>query len=104
MQYSDYFVFFGLASLIMGILGFVRAKSRASLFAGGISGVLLVVAGMMALKNPPVGYLTGAVVSFLLLGRFLPGFLRTKALYPAGIMAILSLLGVVAGLAGYLKL
>jgi hypothetical protein len=51
-----------------------------------------------------VGYITGAVVSFLLLGRFLPGFLRTKALYPAGIMAILSLLGVAAGIAGYLKL
>jgi uncharacterized membrane protein (UPF0136 family) len=103
MQYSDYFVCFGLASIIMGILGFVRAKSRASLFAGGISGVLLVISGIMALRNPAVGYLTGAVVSFLLLGRFLPGFLRTKAFYPAGLMTMLSVLGVAAGIAGYLK-
>ena len=77
MRYSDYFVFFGLASLVLGILGFVKAKSRASLFAGGVSGVLLVVAGMMALKNPPVGYVVGAVVSGLLMGRFLPVFLKT---------------------------
>ena len=56
VRYSDYFVFFGLVSLVLGILGFVKAKSRASLFAGGVSGVLRVVAGMMALKNPPVGY------------------------------------------------
>jgi uncharacterized membrane protein (UPF0136 family) len=44
VRYSDYFVFFGLVSLVLGILGFVKAKSRASLFAGGVSGVLLVVA------------------------------------------------------------
>jgi uncharacterized membrane protein (UPF0136 family) len=77
VRYSDYFVFFGLVSLVLGILGFVKAKSRASLFAGGVSGVLLVVAGMMALKNPPVGYVVGAVVSGLLMGRFLPVFLKT---------------------------
>jgi uncharacterized membrane protein (UPF0136 family) len=103
VRYSDYFVFFGLASLVLGILGFVKAKSRASLFAGGVSGVLLVVAGMMALKNPSVGYVVGAVVSGLLMGRFLPVFLKTKAWYPAGIMAVLSVLGVAAGVAGYLN-
>ena len=88
---------------MLGILGFVKAKSRASLFAGGVSGVLLVVAGMMALKNPPVGYVVGAVVSGLLMGRFLPVFLKTKAWYPAGILGVLSVLGVAAGVAGYLN-
>ena len=88
---------------MLGILGFVKAKSRASLFAGGVSGVLLVVAGMMALKNPSVGYVVGAVVSGLLMGRFLPVFLKTKAWYPAGIMAVLAVLGVAAGVAGYLN-
>ena len=88
---------------MLGILGFVKAKSRASLFAGGVSGVLLVVAGMMALKNPPVGYVVGAVVSGLLLGRFVPVFLKTKVWYPAGIMAVLAVLGVAAGVAGSLN-
>lgn len=105
MKYSDYFVFFGAVSILLGILGYVRAKSVPSLFAGGVSGVLLVVAGLMALRREQVaglnwGYLTGLIVSVLLLGRFLPGFLKTKKLYPAGIMAVLSILGIVAGILG----
>ena len=102
MKYSDYFVFFGLVSLVLGIVGFFKAGSRASLFAGGVSGVLLVVAGLMALRNPMVGYIVGGVVSLLLLGRFLPAFLKSKRLYPAGIMAFLSILGVAAGVAGWM--
>jgi F0F1-type ATP synthase assembly protein I len=50
-----------------------------------------------------VGYVVGAVVSGLLMGRFLPVFLKTKAWYPAGIMAVLSVLGMAAGVAGYLN-
>lgn len=108
LKYSDYFVFFGAVSLVLGILGFVRAKSRASLFAGGVSGVLLVVAGTMALKREHVdglnyGYVVGLVVSVLLLGRFLPGFLKSKKFYPAGIMAVLSVGGIAAGILGLLK-
>lgn len=108
MKYSDYFVFFGAVSLVLGILGYVRAKSVASLFAGGVSGVLLVVAGIMALKRADssgvnYGLVVGLVVSVLLLGRFLPGFLKSKKFYPAGIMAVMSVLGVVAGILGLLK-
>ncbi len=105
MKYCDYFVFFGAVSILMGILGFVRAKSMASLFAGGVSGVLLVVCGMMALKREKMdglnyGYVVGLVVCVLLLGRFLPGFIKSKKFYPAGIMALLSLGGIAAGILG----
>ena len=105
MKYSDYFVFFGAVTFLLGFLGYVRSKSVASAFAGGVSGVLLIVAGFMALKRehstgPNYGYVTGIVVSVLLLGRFLPGFLKTKKIYPAGIMAVLSILGIVAGILG----
>jgi uncharacterized membrane protein (UPF0136 family) len=108
MKYSDYFVVFGAVSLVLGILGYVRAKSVPSLFAGGVSGVLLVVAGTMALKREGTdgvnyGYVVGLVVSALLLGRFLPGFLKSKKLYPAGIMAILSVGGIAAGILGLMK-
>lgn len=105
MQYSDYFVLFGTVSLILGILGYVRAKSIPSLIAGGISGIGLCASGVIALRkaggdgvNP--GYIMGLVLSVLLLGRFLPVFLKGKKFYPAGIMAVLSLLGIAAGIAG----
>ena len=109
MRYSDYFMFFGLVSLTLGILGYVRAKSVASLYAGGLSGILMAAASVMAYRRSSqpdlfnYGYLICLVLSIALLGRFLPGYLKKRNFYPAGIMAILSLLGVVAGILALLK-
>lgn len=108
MVFSDYFAIFGAVSLFLGILGYVRAKSIPSLIAGGISGIGLIAAAIIAVLkaggegvNP--GYILGLVLSVLLLGRFLPVFLKGKKFYPAGIMAVLSLLGIVAGIAGLIR-
>ena len=77
----------------------------ASLVAGGISGIGLCASGVIALRNAGSsgvnpGYIMGLVLSVLLLGRFLPGFLKSKKFYPAGLMAFLSLLGIAAGIGG----
>lgn len=103
--YSDYFLLFGAVSLILGISGYLRAKSIASLIAGGISGIGLAASAVVAMKHKDqpgvnLGYVMALVLSVLLLGRFLPAFLKSKKFYPAGIMALLSLLGVAAGIAG----
>jgi uncharacterized membrane protein (UPF0136 family) len=109
ITYSDYFMFFGLVSIVLGVLGYVRGKSVASLYAGGLSGILLAASSVMALRRAPkadlfnYGYLICLVLSVALLGRFLPSFLKSKKIYPAGIMAVLSLLGVVAGILALLK-
>lgn len=100
LKFSDYFVFFGAISLLLGMLGYIRAKSIPSLIAGGISGIGLCAAGVIAIRNGTPGYIMGLVLSVLLLGRFLPAFLKSKKFYPAGIMAVLSLLGVAAGIGG----
>ncbi len=106
---SDYYAFFGAVSILLGILGFLRAKSRASLIAGGLSGIALLGAAFVIAKHYKFepehlnrGYIMGLVISVLLLGRFLPGFLKTKKFYPAGIMALLSLGGIAAGVLGLL--
>jgi uncharacterized membrane protein (UPF0136 family) len=85
-----YFIAFGVVSVILGVMGFVRAQSKASLIAGGVSGLLLIVAGLLAGKN---GIIMGTVVSFLLAGRFLPVALKTKKFYPAGILAVWAVVG-----------
>lgn len=91
-----YYIIFGSVAEVLGILGWVRAKSRASLIAGVAAGLLLTVAGILGFLNlPQASNWLGGGVSLLLLGRFLPAFLRTKAIYPAGIMSGLSLVGVI---------
>jgi uncharacterized membrane protein (UPF0136 family) len=104
---SDYYAIFGAVSIILGMVGFIRAKSRASLIAGILSGMALLFAAFFLLKqyktgshNLNTGYIIGLVLSVLLLGRFLPGFLKSKKFYPAGIMALFSLGGVIAGILG----
>ena len=94
ISFSQFCLIFGIVSIVMGLLGFLRAKSKASLIAGGISGVLLIVSSQLA---APTGLWMGLVVSVLLLGRFLPTFLKTKKFYPAGIMALLALISTVLG-------
>ena len=89
-----YFIIFGTLSAVFGILGWVRAKSKASLIAGVASGLLLSLAGILGGWGDS-GLWVGGVVSLALLGRFLPAFLKTRALYPAGILAALALGGVV---------
>ena len=91
-----YFILFGTLSAVFGILGWVRAKSKASLIAGVASGLLLSLAGILGFLKPgDSGLWVGGVVAMALLGRVLPAFLKTRALYPAGILAALALGGVV---------
>ena len=91
-----YFILFGSVAEVFGILGWVRARSRASLIAGLASGLLLTAAGLLGLlKFDRPGLWLGGAVSLLLLGRFLPAFLRTKSIYPSGVMTGMSLVGVI---------
>lgn len=88
-----YLIFFGIATIGGGVMGFVKAKSKASLIAGSISGVLLVVAGLLARSGNANGLILGAVVSLALLGRFGAVFAKTRAMMPAGVMTLLAVIG-----------
>ena len=94
-----YFIVFGLLTLAGGIIGYVKAGSMPSLVAGGISGILLLVGAlMMASYARPV--LAGlALISLVLAIRFVPAFASTGKIVPAGIMAVLSVVGL--ALAGF---
>lgn len=61
---------YGLLSLVGGIIGFKKAGSRASLIAGGVSGLLLIGSAVLAASNPVAGFVLACVVSAALIARF----------------------------------
>lgn len=93
-----YFFVFGALTVLGGLMGFIKKKSRASLIAGGMTGALLIVAGgLMQDGRAQAGLILGLVVSLALAGQFVPKFLRTRSMMPAGMMAVLSVIGLVLG-------
>lgn len=98
-----YFIIFGLLTIIGGVIGFVKAGSTASIIAGSISGILLLVAAFLLPQNLAAGLILAGVISILLAGRFVPAFLKTGQAMPAGLMSVLSVLGVIVAIVAWIK-
>ncbi len=91
---AAYFALFGLVTLGGGVVGYVKAKSRASLIAGVASALLLwLAAGLLSGGSVRAGAALGGVVAVALVGRFLPAYLKTKKPMPAGLVAALGIGG-----------
>jgi uncharacterized membrane protein (UPF0136 family) len=98
-----YFIVFGALTIIGGIVGYIKAGSVASIIAGSITGVLLLVAAFLLPEHRMVGLATALIVSLLLAAQFLPKFLRTGRVMPAGMMSILSVIGIIAAIVAWVK-
>ena len=67
-----YFIVFGLLTIAGGIVGYVKAGSVASIIAGSITGVLLLVAAFLMPEHRAAGLATALIVSLLLAAYFVP--------------------------------
>ena len=98
MPFAEYFFyFFGAVSVIGGLIGFIKARSLASLIAGGGAGILLIAAGFLLRgtgSSFTAGEILALVISLLLLGRFTPALMRGKRM-PAIYMVPLAAVGVI---------
>ncbi|GAB5406460.1 MAG: hypothetical protein Aurels2KO_46910 [Aureliella sp.] len=85
---------FGAFVVFGGIMGYVKAKSKASLIAGGITGGLLLLAAFLIAQGMIAGAILGLLVSLLLIGQFGPS-LRTKMkVMPNLVVVILAIITV----------
>jgi len=98
-----YFLVFGALTIVGGIIGYVKAGSLPSIIAGAITGVLLLVAGFLLPEHRAAGIATAFVVSFVLAAQFVPKFIRTGKMLPAGMMSILSVIGLIVAIVAWLK-
>ena len=98
-----YFIVFGLLTIVGGVMGYAKAGSTASIIAGSISGILLLLAAFLLPDHLAVGLALAAVVSIALAGRFLPKLIKTGQLMPAGLMSVLSVIGVIMAIVAWMK-
>jgi uncharacterized membrane protein (UPF0136 family) len=105
LEFAKIYLFlFGVLTIAGGVMGFVKAGSRASLIAGGVSGALLLVAGyLVGASNGLAGLILGLVLSLALAGQFGPKFVRTRKVMPAGLMAVLGVIGLIVTGMGLLQ-
>jgi uncharacterized membrane protein (UPF0136 family) len=90
-----YFVF-GALTIAGGVTGYLTKGSRASLIAGIITGVLILVAAVLiASAKVQPGLILGGIVSLALAFHFIPPFLAKHKFMPAGMMTILSGISIV---------
>ena len=70
---------YGILSLVGGAMGYVKANSRASLIAGGVSGLLLLGGAALALSHPVLGLAIVSIVSAALVARFAKSAMGKRA-------------------------
>ena len=98
-----YFLVFGVLTIVGGIIGYVKAGSVISIVAGAITGILLIVAGAILPAYRELGLGLGLFTSAILAGQFIPRTLRTRRLVPGGLMALLSVIGIVVAIAAWIR-
>src|ERR1700730_15391882 len=98
-----YFLIFGALTIAGGIIGYVKAGSLPSIIAGAITGVLLLIAGALLPEHRATALATAFVISLLLAAQFVPKLIRTGKMMPAGLMSILSVIGLIVAIVAWLK-
>lgn len=81
---------YGFLLIAGGVIGFLKAQSKASLIAGGVSGVLVLVAGFLMLSAVSWATFLAIGITFLLTPVFAMRFVKTKAFMPSGMMLVLN--------------
>lgn len=88
-------IVYGILAFVGGILGYLQAQSKASLISGSISGLLLLLGGVMQLQGVTWGLTLAAVVTAVLVFVFSSRLAKTGKFMPAGLMSILGVAALV---------
>ncbi len=88
-----YLFVFGALTIAGGVLGYVKARSSASIVAGTVFGLALMASGYLVARGGSLGLWSGFGVSAMLTGRFSTAFRKTRKIMPAGVMTLLGVAG-----------
>lgn len=96
-------VVYGLFCIVGGIIGYVKAQSNASLIAGLLSGIVLLICSYGIAKGNTLVLYVSLVVSILLGGRFLITLFNNFKVMPNLIMVILSVVVIIVIIVSLVK-
>ncbi|OGW87148.1 MAG: hypothetical protein A3C35_03150 [Omnitrophica bacterium RIFCSPHIGHO2_02_FULL_46_11] len=82
---------YGIFNLVGGVIGYVKAKSAASLIAGSVSGLIFLASAYGVSQGIRAAYLISLLVALLLGIRFSKTWFKTRRLMPDLIMILFSL-------------
>ncbi|MFL6515719.1 MAG: TMEM14 family protein [Chthoniobacterales bacterium] len=97
-----YFLVFGILTIAGGVIGYVKAGSVVSVIAGAITGILLLVSAWILPMHREIGLALALLTSAVLAGQFIPRAFRTRRLVPAGVMSLLSVIGIAIAIAAWI--
>ncbi|MDG2221364.1 MAG: TMEM14 family protein [Rubripirellula sp.] len=81
---------FGAFVVFGGVMGYVKAASKASLIAGSITGGLLLLSAFLTARGiTTAGVVLGVLVSLLLLGQFGPSLRKEFKVMPNLLIVVL---------------
>jgi len=86
-------IVYGGLAIAGGILGYLKTQSKASIISGGISGAILIVAGVAALQGQLWGLALAAAITALLTVFFAIRYSKTRKVMPSGLMTVLGAIG-----------
>lgn len=84
-------LFYGIITLVGGIMGHLKSMSTASLITGGIFGILLILSSIGMFKNKLFSAYFAILLTLVLDAFFTYRFFLTYKFFPAGFMCLLSL-------------
>lgn len=81
---------YGVLLIVGGVMGWVKAQSRVSLFAGAITGGLSIGAAWLSVDDPVQAFTIGSLIAFLLTGVSINRLAKTRKFMPSGMILVLS--------------
>lgn len=88
-------VLYALFMLSGGIMGFKAAGSKASLYSGSVSAILLLLALVISWSAPVHGLWLGAILTILLCCTFAARLAKTARFMPSGMLLVVSVLALI---------
>ena len=90
---------YGVLTIVGGVVGYLKARSKPSLISGIVSGLLLIIGALRAAQGIASGLWLVKIVTLLLVIVFIIRLIKTKKFMPAGLMVVggvITLIGLLA--------